>query len=96
MKDLVCMHYYLGLEVWKKPGEIFLGQGKYVVNILQIFWMMDCKSMATPIVMNLKKLRDSNSTPIDTSMHQKLIVPLIYLVNIRSYICFSLLGGTET
>jgi hypothetical protein len=34
MKDLGLMHYYLGLEVWKKPGEIFLGQGKYVITIL--------------------------------------------------------------
>eukprot|EP00253_Pinus_taeda_P002410 PITA_02410 len=24
MKDLGLMHYFLGLEVWKKPGEIFL------------------------------------------------------------------------
>ena len=31
MKDLGMMHYLLGLEVWKKPGEIMLSQGKYVV-----------------------------------------------------------------
>eukprot|EP00253_Pinus_taeda_P002189 PITA_02189 len=31
-----------GLEVWQKPGEIFLSQGKYVVKILEIFGMMDC------------------------------------------------------
>src|SRR5713226_5024242 len=24
MKDLVMMHYFLGLEVWQKPSEIFL------------------------------------------------------------------------
>jgi hypothetical protein len=35
MKDLGLMHYYLGLEVWQKPGEVFLGQGKYVLEILQ-------------------------------------------------------------
>ena len=27
MKDLGLMHYFLGLEVWQKPGEIFLSQG---------------------------------------------------------------------
>ena len=26
MKDLGLMHYFLGLEVWQKPGEIFLAQ----------------------------------------------------------------------
>ena len=34
MKDLDLMHYFLGLEVWQKPGEIFLTQGKYAVDIL--------------------------------------------------------------
>jgi hypothetical protein len=34
MKDLCLMHYYLGLEVWQKHGEVFLGQGKYAVKIL--------------------------------------------------------------
>jgi hypothetical protein len=34
MKDIGLMHYYLGLEVWQKCGEIFLGQGKYIVKIL--------------------------------------------------------------
>jgi hypothetical protein len=41
MKDLGLMHYYLGLEVWQKRGEAFLGQGKYAVKILQKFGMMD-------------------------------------------------------
>eukprot|EP00253_Pinus_taeda_P025224 PITA_25224 len=35
MKDLGLMHYFLGLEVWQKLGEIFLSQGKYVVKILK-------------------------------------------------------------
>ena len=29
MKDLSLMHYFLGLEVWQKLGEIILSQGKY-------------------------------------------------------------------
>jgi hypothetical protein len=28
MNDLGLMHYYLGLEIWKNPNEIFLRQGK--------------------------------------------------------------------
>jgi hypothetical protein len=34
MKDLGLMHYFLGLEVWQRPDEIFLSQGKYTVEIL--------------------------------------------------------------
>ena len=31
MKDLGMMHYFLGLEVWQKPGEIVLSQGMYAM-----------------------------------------------------------------
>jgi hypothetical protein len=41
MKDIGLMNCYLGLEVCQKHGEIFLGNGKYVVNIPQKFGMMD-------------------------------------------------------
>jgi hypothetical protein len=70
MRDLGLMHYYLGLEVWQKRGEIFLGQGKYAVKILQKFGMMDCKSMATPMTTNIRKVRDSNSDPVDPSLYR--------------------------
>ena len=52
MKDLGMMHYFLGLEVWQKPGEIVLSQEKYVMEILKRLGMMDCKSMTTSMMMN--------------------------------------------
>ena len=72
MKDLGLMHYFWGLEVWPKLGEIFLGQGKYTVEILSRFGMMDCKSMATPMMTNLKKLSDSalDSDLVDPTMYR--------------------------
>lgn len=42
MKDLGRMHYFLGLEVWQQKGEIFLGQGRYAIEILKRFGMGDC------------------------------------------------------
>ena len=45
MKDLGLMHYFLGLEVWQRPGKIFLSQGKYIVKLLERFGMVDCKSV---------------------------------------------------
>ena len=59
MKDLGLLHYFLGLEVQQKTGEIFLSQVKYVCAILKKFGMMDYKPMATPMVTNLKKLHDA-------------------------------------
>jgi hypothetical protein len=58
------------------------------VNILQKFGMMDCKSMATPMTTERRKVRDSNSDLVDPSLYKKLIGSLMYLVNTRPDICF--------
>ena len=52
MTDIGLMNYFLGLDVWQEPGHIFLGQGKYVVDILRRFRMEDCRPMSTPMVTN--------------------------------------------
>ena len=67
MIDIGLMHYFLGLEVWQEPGHIFLGQGKYVVDILRRFRMEDCRPMSTPLITNWKKLlRESWWILLDT------------------------------
>ena len=53
------MHYFLGMEVWQSAHEICLGQGKYALEILKRFGIMDYKDMATPIASNLKLLSDA-------------------------------------
>ena len=58
-KDLGMMHYFLGMEVWQSTYGIFLGQGKYTVEILKRFEMMDYKSMTTPMASNLKLLSNA-------------------------------------
>lgn len=40
MKDIDVMHHYLGVKVWKMSSDIFLGQVKYIINILKKFRMM--------------------------------------------------------
>ena len=52
MKDLRLMHYFLDLEVWQRPSEIFLSQGKYIMKLLEIFGMVNCKSVSTQIHTN--------------------------------------------
>ena len=88
--DLGLMHYFLGLEVWQHADEIFLSRGKYTIDILQRFGMMDCKSMATPMESNLKKLRESasDSDLVDPTVYKQLIASLMYLVNTRPDICY--------
>jgi hypothetical protein len=59
--DLGLMHYFLGLEVWQCPEDIFLNQGKYVVEILKRFDMMYYKTMSTSMETNLKLFTDTSS-----------------------------------
>jgi hypothetical protein len=70
MKDLGMMHYFLGLEVWQRSDGIFLNQGKYVVEILKRFEMLDYKAMATPMVSNLKLLQDTTSEIVDSTLYR--------------------------
>jgi hypothetical protein len=80
MKDLGMIHYFLGLEVWQRTDEIFLSQGKYTVEILK-FVMIEYKSMPTPMVMDLKKMKDA---PTDSGeIDPQLSGSLMYLVNTR-------------
>ena len=53
MKYLGLMHYFLGLEVWQSPEGVFLNWGNYAVEVLKIFDMFECKSMAKPMHTNL-------------------------------------------
>jgi hypothetical protein len=82
MKDLGLMHYFLGLEVWQKPGEIFLSQSKYAVDVLRRFGMMDLKSMTTSMISNLKKLQDhvTGTDLEDPTSYRQIIGSLMYLI----------------
>ena len=88
-RDLGMMHYFLGMEVWQNEDRISLGQGKYVVEILKRFRMMECKAMATPMASNIKLLSDDSSEMIDATMYHHMICSLMYLTNTRPDICFS-------
>ena len=68
MKDLGIMHYFLGLEVWQFLDEIFLNQGKYTVEILKRFGMLDCKIINTLMLTNLKLLNHDSSERVDVTL----------------------------
>jgi len=87
MKDLGLMHYFLGLEVWQKPGEIFLSQGKYIMKLLERFGMVDCKSVTILMELNFKKLCGSVVGPDlgNPFEYRQLVGGLMFLVNSRTH-----------
>jgi hypothetical protein len=88
MKYLGLMHYFLGLEVWQSPERIFLNQGKYAVEVLKRFDMLECKSMNTSMETKLKLLVDTSSELIDVMLYKQIIGSLMYLTNTKPDICF--------
>ena len=85
MKVLELVHYFLGLEDWKNPGNIFLTQGKYVGYILQRFGMQDCKYMGVPMTINLTKLDDlaTSSQSMDSTLYRQLFGSWMHLMHTR-------------
>ena len=71
MKYLGLMQYFIGLEIWKRNYEIFLSQGKYIMDILRRFGMVDRKSMNTPMDFNLRKLHETETrlVPVDPTLY---------------------------
>ena len=68
---------------------MFLGKGKYSMDILKGFRMLDCKAMTTPMESNLKLLSDASSKKVDATMYRQMIGSLMYLTNMRPDICFA-------
>ena len=60
MKNLGLMHYFLGPEIQQNSEGIFLNQGKYAVEIMKRFDMLEYKAMSTPMDSNLKLLADDS------------------------------------
>lgn len=92
MKDLELMHCFLVLEVWQGPNEIMLSQGKYTLEILKRFGMLDCKPMSTPMETIMKKLSAcaKKFNFVNAIEYRQLIGSLMYLVNTRLDICYAI------
>ncbi|XP_031278222.1 uncharacterized protein LOC116136688 [Pistacia vera] len=53
-KDLGLLRYFLSIEVPQSKSGIVISQRKYVLDILEETWMLDCRPMDSPIDPNLK------------------------------------------
>ena len=69
MKDMGLMHYFLGLELWKGDGELFVSQGKYATVILRRFRMESCKPMESPLATNWRKENATSCEEVDATIY---------------------------
>ena len=89
MKDMGLMHYFLGMEVWQKDGELFVSQGKYANEILRRFHMEKCKPMQTPLAGNWRKEDATSGEVVVATVYQQLMGSSMYLVNTQPDLCFA-------
>eukprot|EP00253_Pinus_taeda_P023023 PITA_23023 len=70
MKDMGLMHYFLGMEVWQKDGELLVSQGNYAIEILSRFNMEKCKPMQTPLAGNWRKEDATSGEVVEATMYR--------------------------
>jgi hypothetical protein len=90
MKDMGLLHYFLGLEIWQRDGEIFVSQGKYAREIQGKFHMEGCKPMDTPLPGNWRKEDATSREVVDATVYRQLVGSLMYLVNTRPTIFYAM------
>jgi len=68
MTNLGLMRYFLGIQVKHWEEEIFINQEKYCEDLLR-FNMINCKPIATLVVVNEKLTIYDDSQKVDASMY---------------------------
>eukprot|EP00253_Pinus_taeda_P004431 PITA_04431 len=88
MTDLGYVHYYLGIEVTQHPNSIFLSQKKYIGDLLNMFGMIECNPLTTPMEQNLKITSIEGKEFEDATKYRQLVGSLNYLTTTRLDISF--------
>jgi len=68
---------------------LFVSQGKYFNEILRRFHMEKCKPMQTPLAGNWRKEDATSGEVVEAIVYRQLVGSLMYLVNIRPYLCYA-------
>eukprot|EP00268_Persea_americana_P034008 TRINITY_DN33651_c0_g3_i1.p2 TRINITY_DN33651_c0_g3~~TRINITY_DN33651_c0_g3_i1.p2 ORF type:complete len:144 (+),score=22.98 TRINITY_DN33651_c0_g3_i1:2472-2903(+) len=79
MKDFGHLSYFLGLEISQSNEGICIHQRKYAEILLASARHADCKSVDTPLELNVKIRQDDGSPLSDQSMYRQLVGSLLYL-----------------
>ncbi|XP_021305441.1 uncharacterized protein LOC110431073 [Sorghum bicolor] len=91
IKDLGELHYFLGIQVHRKKGELFLTQERYASEILKRVNMQACKSVKTPLCVTEKLSVTSGSKlrVADSTRYRSIVGALHYLTLTRPDLSFS-------
>ncbi|PKU60478.1 Retrovirus-related Pol polyprotein from transposon TNT 1-94 [Dendrobium catenatum] len=89
LKQLGAVDTFLGIQVLKKPGGIFLHQTKYATDLLNSSGFINCTAVPTPITLKSSGLVQSDQLFSDPSFYRRLAGSLNYLTITRPDIAFA-------
>ena len=91
IKDLGDLHYFLGIQVQQRKGELLMSQERYATDILKRVNMQLCKLVHTPLS-TTEKLSIDEGTRLgteDSTRYRSVVGALQYLTLTRPDISFS-------
>ncbi|GJS22075.1 putative ribonuclease H-like domain-containing protein [Tanacetum coccineum] len=89
MSSMGELTYFLGIQVTQKDDGIFIGQDKYVDEILKKFGFSTVKTASTPMETSKPLMKDENAKDIDVHLYRLMIGSLMYLTSSRPDIIFA-------
>ena len=70
---------FLGIEVVYSRSGIFISQQNYLLDLLKGTWMIGCKPVDIPMILNHKHGEAKEDTVVDCGRYQRVVGKLIYL-----------------
>ncbi|XP_019051687.1 PREDICTED: uncharacterized protein LOC109114070 [Nelumbo nucifera] len=83
------LHHFLGIEIYQGDDGVFIFQSKYDEKVLKKFRMLGCKSVATPLDLNEKLMKEDGGKKVDETLYRSLVGNLFYLTATRQDIMFA-------
>lgn len=88
LKDLGSLHYFLGVEVCRDEGGLYLKQTKYIFDLLRKFNMENVTFCPTPMVTG-RSLSEEAELMKNPTIYRRAIGALQYLTNTRPDISYA-------
>nr|GEW39646.1 putative RNA-directed DNA polymerase [Tanacetum cinerariifolium] len=89
IKDLGNLRYFLGIKVMRSPQGIFSCRKKYILDLLAITRMIDCKPAGTLMITNQKLFMKTKAKLTNRDRYQRMVGKLIYLSHTRLDISYA-------
>ncbi len=90
MTNLGQLRHYLSIHFSFTKEIMFMSQIPYIEDILQMFRMAKCNATKVPIAKNTNFTTYMSGQKVDGTTYRKMVGKLIYLVNTRPNIKFSI------